>query len=90
VALIIELLGEEYFPVDFKLQGKYAKHIFKTNGALKQVKHLNYCNLAEVLKEKSRFSAEERQHISELLLPMLHPDYALRKKVITSWLSTAN
>ncbi|KAI9805386.1 MAG: serine/threonine protein kinase, CMGC group [Phylliscum demangeonii] len=69
IAQIIELLGP--FPKHLCLAGKWSGEIFSRRGELRHIHRLRHWALADVLREKYHFPADEGARIADFLLPML-------------------
>jgi len=72
MAMIIELLGDEYaFEFEFRMGGKFSKQIFTSAGELRHIQNLKPWSLHRVLLEKYVYSAADARAINSFLLPML-------------------
>jgi len=72
MAMIIELLGDDYpFDLDFKMGGRFSKHIFTSAGELRHVSSLKPWSLLRVLLEKYVYPPVEAKGMNAFLLPML-------------------
>ena len=67
--MMIELLGN--FPKAVYNTGKRASEYFNRKGDLRNIQHLKYWGLKDVLHEKYKFSLEESTETAEFLRSIL-------------------
>ena len=67
-----ELLGD--FPRSIYQGGRYSKKYFTRQGALRNIRHLEFWPLRNVLVEKYKYPEADAAEIASFLLPMLVMD----------------
>lgn len=69
LAMMIELIGN--FPKKLTSQGKRSHQYFNKHGELRNIHHLKYWPLQDVLKEKYLFDEQDAQEVAAFLEPLL-------------------